>query len=382
MSEFPSLLPYSKVYSPSRYGLKADVATLASSGVISEIRYIPFFLPSCRSLTPISLSLTTWYEQLPPQLVITSHSTKNLLPHILMMHLSWAWLSVLLHRPFYRPTAKLPGHTGKQPEHEGYNAQMAIKVSSSVAIERPRPCLTLCLQHCDRAAVHIVNLLQTWHRLHDLRFCPPTALQCCFVAGTTHLLAFVNNKTPKRKADALNRARDCIRLMNYMAVSWPAGQQKQKLLENLLVEYGARMDDAELAVPHTPHGIPSTSFDLLGPFAQHNSESAVAHQKPAQPASVSHVQDHQVNPPIPPSWLPSESFNTDVSTQIPLPQSLSPPFMLSSYVEEAQYPQPSQAGSYNQAIPVPPVHSLQQIPTPPLHDSREERISSILSGDR
>jgi hypothetical protein len=86
-------------------------------------------------LTPVSLSLTTWYEQLPPQLVITSHSTKNLLPHILMMHLSWAWLSVLLHRPFYRPTAKMPGHTGKQPEHEGYNAQMAIKVSCNVVVE-------------------------------------------------------------------------------------------------------------------------------------------------------------------------------------------------------------------------------------------------------
>jgi hypothetical protein len=81
-------------------------------------------------LTPCSLSLTTWHEQLPPQLVITSHSTKNLLPHILMMHLSWAWLSVLLHRPFYRPTAKLPGQTGKQAEHEGYNAAMAIKVST------------------------------------------------------------------------------------------------------------------------------------------------------------------------------------------------------------------------------------------------------------
>lgn len=80
-------------------------------------------------LNPSSLSLTTWHEQLPPQLVITSHSTKNLLPHILMMHLSWAWLSVLLHRPFYRPTAKLPGQTGKQAESEGYNASLAIRVS-------------------------------------------------------------------------------------------------------------------------------------------------------------------------------------------------------------------------------------------------------------
>lgn len=49
-----------------------------------------------------------------------------------MMHLSWAWLSVLLHRPFYRPTARLPGNPGKHPEHEGYNAQLAIKVGPIV----------------------------------------------------------------------------------------------------------------------------------------------------------------------------------------------------------------------------------------------------------
>jgi hypothetical protein len=46
-----------------------------------------------------------------------------------MMHLSWAWLSILLHRPFYRTLAKMPGNAGKQPLQEGYNAYLAIKVS-------------------------------------------------------------------------------------------------------------------------------------------------------------------------------------------------------------------------------------------------------------
>jgi len=58
------------------------------------------------------------------------------------------------------------------------------------------------------------------------------------VAGTTHLLSFATSRTEKKKQDALNRAQDCIRLMSYMAVSWPAAQQKQKFLEDLLVEYG------------------------------------------------------------------------------------------------------------------------------------------------
>jgi len=52
------------------------------------------------------------------------------------------------------------------------------------------------------------------------------------------LLSFATSRTEKKKTDALNRAQDCIRLMSYMAVSWPAAQQKQKFLEDLLVEYG------------------------------------------------------------------------------------------------------------------------------------------------
>lgn len=238
------------------------------------------------------------------------------------------------------------------------------------------------MQHCDRAAAHIVNLLQTWHRLHDLRFCPPTALQCCFVAGTTHLLAFVSNKTPKRKADALDRAKDCIRLMSYMAVSWPAGKQKQTLLENLLVEYGAKMDDTEHPAPPTSPPIPPTSFDLLGPFAQHSTESGIAYQTPAQPSSTAPSRHEQSDQQIPPSWLPSESFDSGVPLRIPGSQSLSPPFMFSSYTDEPQYLQPFDSGSFNQAMPVPTHQPLQQIPTPPLQESREQRVPSFSNMDR
>lgn len=201
------------------------------------------------------------------------------------------------------------------------------------------------------------------------------------MAGTTHLLAFVSNKTPKRKADALSRARDCIRLMSYMAVSWPAGQQKQKLLENLLVEYGAKMDDTEHAVPLTSPPIPSTPFDLLGPFAQHSAESTT-YRAPIETSGAAPVQDRQVNQTIPSSWLPSETFDGGIPMQIPVGQSISPPFMFSSFPDEQPYLQPSQAGSYSQAIPVPPVQSLQQIPTPPLHDPREARFSSFSDVDR
>lgn len=60
--------------------------------------------------------------------------------------------------------------------------------------------------------------------------------------------------------------------MSYMARSWPAGQQKQKLLENLLTEYGAMADrTAQSEVKQEPPAETtnqSSHFDPLGPFAQ------------------------------------------------------------------------------------------------------------------
>lgn len=96
----------------------------------------------------------------------------------------------------------------------------------------------LMAQQCDRAALQSVVLLQTFHRLHDLRFTPPTAMQCCFVAGTTHLLALASSRTPTKQRNALAHAQECIRLLGLISVSTPAAKQKQVLLENLLSEYG------------------------------------------------------------------------------------------------------------------------------------------------
>jgi hypothetical protein len=168
-------------------------------------------------------------------------------------------------------------------------------------------------QHCDRAAIQIVALLQTWHRLHDLRFTPPTALQCCFVAGTTHLLSFATSRTEKKKMDALNRAQDCIKLMSYMAVSWPAARQKQKFLENLLVEYGM------------------TAASQLSTSVNSPAEDASdRQQRPPTPIMIktepgSMPPVHQLHPPPPHSTAPVPmpvfvQHNTTMVTDYGMPQ--------------------------------------------------------------
>jgi hypothetical protein len=88
-------------------------------------------------LTLYSLALSNWHENLPPSLVLNYASPKNALPHILMMHLSHAWLVILLHRPFYRPLNNLPGAHGEQSAAAG-RAAWAVKVGVwCIAADRP-----------------------------------------------------------------------------------------------------------------------------------------------------------------------------------------------------------------------------------------------------
>ena len=55
----------------------------------------------------ISIALEHWLVDLPSSISLDIGSPINALPHILMIHLSHAWLIILLYRPFYRPFAGL-----------------------------------------------------------------------------------------------------------------------------------------------------------------------------------------------------------------------------------------------------------------------------------
>ncbi len=60
------------------------------------------------------------------------------MPHILMMHLSWAWLVILLHRPFYRPLASMASRAEEGAAPTGYGAALAVKVSLTVLLAQFR----------------------------------------------------------------------------------------------------------------------------------------------------------------------------------------------------------------------------------------------------
>jgi len=187
-----------------------------------------------------SLNLSTWLESLPASLKLNSHSIKSALPHVLTMHLSWASFVIMLHKPFYRPVAQLP--SGGPPSN--VNAETAVKVSRRRLVPQARHVThSPPLKQCDRAALQIITLIQTWNKLHDLHFAPPPVLECCFTAGTTHLLAYTCAKTEKKRFDALQRVRECIDLMKIMADTWPAARQKQDLLEGLAEQYSKDQEE-------------------------------------------------------------------------------------------------------------------------------------------
>lgn len=108
--------------------------------------------------------------------------------------------------------------------------------------------------------MQIVSLLQTWHKLHDLRFAPPCILESCFTAGTTHLLAYTCARTQRKQLEALARAKECTRLMETMATSWPAAQQKHELLEQLTAQYISK-NPPEISSEERDEGLVSRSAD-------------------------------------------------------------------------------------------------------------------------
>lgn len=93
-------------------------------------------------------------------------------------------------------------------------------------------------------------MLQIWHRYHDLRYTPPTALQVCFIAGTTHLLSLASSRSNSKKhVEAAANVDECVKLLRCMAVSWPAAEQARLLLDGLRTDYGL---SGTSSVPQSP----------------------------------------------------------------------------------------------------------------------------------
>ncbi|KAK7042501.1 Zn(2)-C6 fungal-type domain-containing protein [Favolaschia claudopus] len=162
-----------------------------------------------KQVAKIDLELSNWRNQLPLQLDITSANQSQSTPQRLMLHLAYWWCCIILHRPFFcRP-----------------------KSSPGAFIDHVKLCV--------KAAEKILDLVQTWSSLYNLRHSSLTLQQVIFSAGTIFLLrALQASAGPSISHDVLDRAlaqtEMCIEYMHEMGQTWESAIRTANLLHWIL----------------------------------------------------------------------------------------------------------------------------------------------------
>ncbi|KAG6819360.1 hypothetical protein H0H93_012543 [Arthromyces matolae] len=162
-------------------------------------------------ISNIDLQLNTWKSNLSSDLDITLKSRPTATPHRIMMHCTYWWFFILLHRPFYHRKSR---PTDRDIDH--------VKL-------------------CKRAAENIVELLGTWRTLYTLRCAPITLVQTAFSAGTVYLLGAVQAATGLRVAQeslkhSLAQVQLCVDYLFEIGKSWQCATNIGEILRGLLHE--------------------------------------------------------------------------------------------------------------------------------------------------
>jgi hypothetical protein len=107
------------------------------------------------------------------------------------------------------------------------------------------------------------DLLRIWHRYHGIRNIPPMAVQCCFVAGSVHLLGMACCPVePASQIEDSSRLDECVQLL--CSMTWPAGEQAAGILGHLRSEYSA-LDGHEVS-PVSESALGSFVEQVLKPY--------------------------------------------------------------------------------------------------------------------
>ncbi|TFK25471.1 hypothetical protein FA15DRAFT_358461 [Coprinopsis marcescibilis] len=163
-------------------------------------------------ISDIDLQLNTWKDSLPPEIDLTQKSRNTATPHKLMVHLSYWWFFILLHRPYFHRKTRIIHSSDKEIDH---------------------------VKYCKRAAEHIMDLIGIWRQLYSLRYTPLNIIQPLFAAGTIFLLSGVQatsgvrvaNKELKNSCDNLKL---CIQYLREIGKSWQCAVSIESILRSLI----------------------------------------------------------------------------------------------------------------------------------------------------
>ncbi|KAJ4490322.1 hypothetical protein J3R30DRAFT_3420874 [Lentinula aciculospora] len=162
-------------------------------------------------ISSIDLQLHAWKGQLPAEIDITLANKTTSTPHKLVLHLSFWWTFILLHRPFFH-RKKRSDTTARDIDH--------VKL-------------------CKRAADNIMNLFGIYRSLYTLRYMALTPVQIVFAAGTVYVLLAVQatsgHRVAKKELETyVGRAELCIQYLTEIGGSWKCASDIADILTSLV----------------------------------------------------------------------------------------------------------------------------------------------------
>ncbi|KAK0469221.1 uncharacterized protein EV420DRAFT_15384 [Desarmillaria tabescens] len=226
-------------------------------------------------ISKIDLQLHEWKSRLSPEVDITISNKLIATPHRLMLHLSFWWVFILLHRPFF--------HRRKR-ESDGDIDHVKM---------------------CKRASENIMELLLVWRPLYTLRYVPMTLVQVLFSAGTIYLLLAGKASSGLRVAKKdlerfISQANLCVDYLNEIGKSWNFAMRISGILSNLLHRQldpllekrsakQARQEETEIAI-EADNGTTQCEAGSFGSGFYQNAASSM-------PTEASHPQSQ---------WFPTQ----------------------------------------------------------------------------
>ncbi|KAJ7277435.1 hypothetical protein C8J57DRAFT_1309251 [Mycena rebaudengoi] len=171
-------------------------------------------LAIARRIMTVIVQLNSWRGQLAPEVDITTANRATSTPHRIMMHCTYWWAFILLHRPFFHRKVRQIHGSDREVDHD---------------------------KLCKRSAENIMELLSTWRSLYTLRYAPITLVQVIFSCGTIFLLLAAQAASGLLVAKgtlkaALSDAELCIQYLFEIGKSWPCATNIGGILRSLLQE--------------------------------------------------------------------------------------------------------------------------------------------------
>ncbi|EMD40262.1 hypothetical protein CERSUDRAFT_110868 [Gelatoporia subvermispora B] len=253
-------------------------------------------------VSEIDIQLNEWKDNLAPEADLTAASRQNGIPHKLMLHMSYWWLFILLHRPFYRRSKH---HTSNVPEIDH------VKL-------------------VNRAAENIMILLGIWQEKYSLRYVPVTLIQIIFCAGTSFVLSAVHATSGPRLgrvalSTALSHAEQCIHYLNQCGRSWECGNIVGEILSNVL--HAQLKPRLLLRAVDPTSALPMASIDCSRGYQHDERGSQPSSASPASTSTDAHISPNSAaewyaGTPAPPEWGPPQATLAEPPASAPAGQTL------------------------------------------------------------